>query len=65
TEVGVKQVVYKGPFVQATDDAGQVFVRGLRTEVTLATWNRLSRSAAAKQFLFLGCDKLDDVACAK
>jgi hypothetical protein len=48
-----RDVIYKGPFRQATDEAGHVFRRGQRTTVPLAVWEQLRCGAAAGQFLFL------------
>lgn len=50
---GARLVVYKGPFAEARDDSGAVYVRGRRTEVSPRQWNDLARSAAASQFLFI------------
>ena len=60
-----RSVVYKGPFAQAVDEGGQTFVRGARTGVSETTWQQLSRSAAAKQFLFLGSEMGDESARAE
>jgi catechol 2,3-dioxygenase-like lactoylglutathione lyase family enzyme len=60
-----RRVVYKGPFAQAVDDQGKTFVRGVRTDVSEATSQTLCQSAAAKQFLFLGSEMLDESACAR
>jgi catechol 2,3-dioxygenase-like lactoylglutathione lyase family enzyme len=48
-----RQILYKGPFAEVADEEGNVFPRGQRATVPLATWNRLRESAAAEQFLFL------------
>ncbi len=57
-----RSLIYKGPFARAVDEAGQVFERGQRTAVSVATWNALGRGAAASQFLFLG-DGCGESAC--
>ena len=46
-------VMYKGPFVQASDETGRVFRRGERVHVDAATRRRLQQGAAAGQFAFL------------
>jgi catechol 2,3-dioxygenase-like lactoylglutathione lyase family enzyme len=51
-----RQVLYKGPFRQATDDAGIVYPRGQRVAVPSAVWDLLRQSAAAEQFLFFDPD---------
>lgn len=48
-----RRVLYKGPFAEAIDEAGQVYRRGERVEVAESTWEQLRRSPAAEQFLFL------------
>jgi catechol 2,3-dioxygenase-like lactoylglutathione lyase family enzyme len=48
-----RRVVYKGPFVETIDDAGTVYPRGRRVEVSAATWDLLRRGPAAANFLFL------------
>lgn len=48
-----RRVLYKGPFVEAVDESGNVFPRGKRVEVSDTVWNQLRRGAAAEQFLFL------------
>jgi catechol 2,3-dioxygenase-like lactoylglutathione lyase family enzyme len=55
------QVLYKGPFSRAVDDAGIVFPRGQRVSVSTAAYERLRQGAAADQFLFL--DKLTTPIC--
>jgi catechol 2,3-dioxygenase-like lactoylglutathione lyase family enzyme len=47
------QVVYRGPFAQATDDAGYVYPRGQRVSIGAAAADVLRRSEAAEQFSFL------------
>lgn len=56
------EVLYKGPFERVIDEAGYEFVRGRRTAVSAATWQRLSNSAAVG-FLFLGDAARDDRSC--
>jgi catechol 2,3-dioxygenase-like lactoylglutathione lyase family enzyme len=46
------QVLYKGPFAQATADGGWVFPRGQRVTVPEAVWHQLRLGASAEQFLF-------------
>lgn len=48
-----RRVLYKGPFAEAVDEAGAVYRRGQRVEVSHATWELLRRGAAAENFLFL------------
>jgi catechol 2,3-dioxygenase-like lactoylglutathione lyase family enzyme len=47
-----RQVVYKGPFVQATADGGWEFPRGQRVTVPAAVWHDLRLGPTAEQFLF-------------
>lgn len=47
-----RQVLYKGPFAQATVDGGTTFQRGERVTVSAALWDTLRLGAAAEQFLF-------------
>jgi extradiol dioxygenase family protein len=46
-------VIYKGPFAQAVDDAGNVFPRGRRVVVDAATRDLIRSGPAVQQFLFL------------
>jgi catechol 2,3-dioxygenase-like lactoylglutathione lyase family enzyme len=48
-----REVIYKGPFAQATDDAGNVYPRGRRVAVGAAAVAALQESAAADQFVFV------------
>ena len=48
-----REVIYKGPFHEAADEAGNVYRRGQRVAVPAATWDLLRQGAAAEQFLFL------------
>jgi catechol 2,3-dioxygenase-like lactoylglutathione lyase family enzyme len=48
-----RQVIYKGPFRQATDELGNVFRRGERTTLTAVAWESLRNGSASEQFLFL------------
>jgi catechol 2,3-dioxygenase-like lactoylglutathione lyase family enzyme len=48
-----REVIYKGPFREAADEAGRVYRRGERVAVPAATWDQLRQGAAAEQFLFL------------
>jgi catechol 2,3-dioxygenase-like lactoylglutathione lyase family enzyme len=50
---GARQVLYKGPFRQATADGGWVLPRGRRVTVPAAVWQQLRQGPAAEQFLFL------------
>lgn len=47
-----RHVLYRGPFAEATDDAGKRYPRGQRVRVDQATWDSLHAGAAAEQFLF-------------
>jgi catechol 2,3-dioxygenase-like lactoylglutathione lyase family enzyme len=49
----MREVIYKGPFREAADEAGHVYRRGERVTVTSATWDLLRQGAVAEQFLFL------------
>jgi hypothetical protein len=49
---GTRQVLYKGPFAEATADGGAVFRRGERVSVPAALWRQLRLGSAAEQFLF-------------
>jgi len=46
-----RQVLYKGPFRQAEDDAGHTFRRGQWTTVDAATWSRLNAAPNRDQFI--------------
>ena len=46
-------VLYKGPFRQVTDDAGTVYPRAQRVRIAVEDAERLQRSGACEQFLFL------------
>jgi catechol 2,3-dioxygenase-like lactoylglutathione lyase family enzyme len=48
-----REVIYKGPFREAADEAGRVYRRGERVAVPAATWDQLRHGASAEQFLFL------------
>ncbi len=48
-----KVVLYKGPFRQVTDDAGNAYRRGERTQVAATAAEVLRRGPLAEQFLFL------------
>jgi SAM-dependent methyltransferase len=47
-----RQVLYRGPFAEATADGGWVFARGQRVSVPAAVWHNLRLGPAAEQFLF-------------
>jgi catechol 2,3-dioxygenase-like lactoylglutathione lyase family enzyme len=47
-----RHVLYRGPFREAVDFAGNVYRRGERTAVSERTWNELRRGPFAEQFLF-------------
>jgi catechol 2,3-dioxygenase-like lactoylglutathione lyase family enzyme len=47
-----RQVLYKGPFAEATADGGHTFRRGERVRVPAALWQQLRLGASAEQFLF-------------
>jgi catechol 2,3-dioxygenase-like lactoylglutathione lyase family enzyme len=57
-----REVIYKGPFREAADEAGHVYRRGERVAVSAATWELLRHGAAAEQFLFIQPDS-DRTAC--
>jgi catechol 2,3-dioxygenase-like lactoylglutathione lyase family enzyme len=48
-------VVYKGPFREVADDAGNVYRRGERTRVGAPAADLLRQGPLAEQFLFLPC----------
>jgi len=48
-----RQLVYRGPFAAAADDAGNQFPRGRPTALDAAAAATLEKSAVAEQFLFL------------
>jgi catechol 2,3-dioxygenase-like lactoylglutathione lyase family enzyme len=48
-----RQVVYRGPFRQAADDAGHVYPRGQRVTVPRAVWEQLRDGPSAGQFHFV------------
>lgn len=56
-------VLYKGPFASIRNDRGQTFERGRRTGVSRETWEELSASTGASQFLFVGDAVRGDSAC--
>jgi len=47
-------VLYKGPFLQVTDDEQRTFRRGERVTVPNAVWESLQRSPLADQFVCVG-----------
>jgi hypothetical protein len=47
-----REVLYRGPFMNAVADNGQVFPRGERIRINERTWNDLRRGPYAEQFLF-------------
>jgi hypothetical protein len=47
-----RQVLYKGPFAEATADGGWVLPRGRRVAVHASVWHGLRLGPAAEQFLF-------------
>jgi hypothetical protein len=51
-----RQVLYKGPFEEARDDAGNVYSRGRRVDISAAAWEQLRQGPAGDQFLFQGTD---------
>lgn len=63
--LGSRGMIYKGPFRRVVDETGVVFVRGVRTTVTDAVWERVSQSSAAAQFVFLGISPPGDTVCAR
>jgi catechol 2,3-dioxygenase-like lactoylglutathione lyase family enzyme len=48
-----REVLYRGPFAGAVDDAGNVYPRGQRVGVAAAAAAALQAGAAAEQFLFI------------
>jgi hypothetical protein len=50
---GTVTVLYKGPFRQVSDDAGNTYPRGARVEVSAACAAELRRGETGEQFLFL------------
>jgi catechol 2,3-dioxygenase-like lactoylglutathione lyase family enzyme len=48
-----RQVVYKGPFEQVTDEDGTSYTRGEVVTVPPRTWERLRHGPGAGQFLFV------------
>ena len=46
------EVMYKGPFREAADDAGRVYPRGRRVAVPADAWEALRQGPAAGQFAF-------------
>jgi len=53
---GERQVLYRGPFREVADDAGQVYPRGQYIRVNAAAAAALEQSPAAEQFLFVKPD---------
>jgi hypothetical protein len=51
-DLTTRQVLYKGPFTEATADGGWEFPRGRRVTVPEAVWHQLRLGLAAEQFLF-------------
>jgi catechol 2,3-dioxygenase-like lactoylglutathione lyase family enzyme len=51
-EAGTREVLYKGPFTEATADGGWSFPRGRRVAVPEVVWHQLRLGPAAEQFLF-------------
>jgi catechol 2,3-dioxygenase-like lactoylglutathione lyase family enzyme len=47
------QVLYKGPFAEATADGGWVFPRCRRVTVPATVWHQLRLGATAEQFVFI------------
>jgi catechol 2,3-dioxygenase-like lactoylglutathione lyase family enzyme len=47
-----RQVLYKGPFAEATVDGGWRFARGARVKVPAAVWSGLRQGPGAEQFAF-------------
>jgi hypothetical protein len=48
-----RQVLYKGPFAEATADGGWVFPRGRRVTVPAAVWHQLRLGPTAERFVFI------------
>jgi len=47
-----REVLYKGPFAEATADGGHTFRRGERVRVPAPVWEQLRRGPSAGQFVF-------------
>jgi catechol 2,3-dioxygenase-like lactoylglutathione lyase family enzyme len=47
-----REVLYRGPFLNAVTDNGQVFPRGERVRINERTWNDLRQGQFADQFMF-------------
>ena len=47
-----REVLYRGPFLNAITDNGQVFPRGDRVRINERTWNDLRHGPFANQFMF-------------
>jgi hypothetical protein len=58
-----RRVVYKGPFARTVDDLGNVYMRGQRVAVPVATWELLRQGSAVEQFLFLDLPCTGESAC--
>ncbi len=46
-------IVFKGPFAEATDDAGHTWRRGEKTTIPVSRWNALQRTPLAELFVEL------------
>jgi len=53
-----REVLYKGPFLEAVDESGRIYPRGRRVTVSASTWDLLRQGAAAEQFLFFQPDAI-------
>jgi len=51
-DTGQRFVLYKGPYRQVVDDAGQVYPRGARVLVGAQSWAQLKAGPCADQFTF-------------
>ena len=47
-------VLYKGPYLQVTDDEQRTYRRGQRVTVPLAAWEMLQRGPLGDQFVCVG-----------
>lgn len=50
-------VIYRGPFAEIKGDDGEVYPRGVRTEVNKPAYDMLLASAGKESFIFIAADK--------
>jgi hypothetical protein len=60
---GLRTVVYRGPFQEVVDEAGIVWRRGERREVSEAVWHLLRQSAFEPHFTCLQPRRTEVVSC--